>query len=105
VPEVLPALDRVQGVREAQAHEEEGEMTKPKFCQNRGHRDVCLEEPDERYTMNFDDIGERPIYWCAYCGPESHRIAEQLKSLMEHRPGFQEEFEAAIEAAIASEAN
>lgn len=52
-------------------------------CKDYG-REGCLEVPDERFTMNFDDIGEDPIKFCAACGPEAHLIhsilMEQLRT-------------------------
>lgn len=43
-------------------------------CRDYGDRPGCLGDPDERFTMRFDDIGEDPIYWCSFCGPEAHEL-------------------------------
>lgn len=52
-----------------------------KMCRNKGDREGCLEIPDEKYTLNFDDINQAPIYWCSVCGPEAmalHKLFEQI---------------------------
>jgi len=48
-----------------------------KVCKDYGEPG-CLEEVDERFTMNFDDIGEEPVYWCSNCGQR----AKELEALL-----------------------
>lgn len=59
----------------------------------------CRMLADERYTMLFDDIGEKPIYWCGACGPLVMEIDALIDKAIETRPGFAEEFRAAIDEA------
>lgn len=67
-----------------------------KICKDHGDREGCLGEADERFTMDFSDIGEPPIHWCAHCGPEAHMMSEALGLAFKTRPGFAAELEAAI---------
>lgn len=66
------------------------------ICKDNG-RPGCLVEPDPRYTMRFDDIGERPIYWCTHCGREAAFLARKIEEAFQTRPGFAEQFREAIE--------
>jgi len=68
----------------------------PRLCRDHG-RPGCLGEIDERYTMRFDEIGEPPIYWCAWCGPQAKEMAAAIKKAFADRPGFAADFKAAIE--------
>ena len=34
----------------------------------------CLGDIDEKYTMNFEDIGEGSIYWCTVCGKRAKEL-------------------------------
>jgi hypothetical protein len=72
-------------------------------CNDYGDPDVpnCLVEPDERYTMRFDDIGEQPIRWCANCGPRAKVMDEALQAAFGERPGFGTELERAIDQVVA----
>lgn len=65
-------------------------------CKDYG-RPGCLEEPDERYTMRFDDIGEPPILWCAMCGAEAAAVNEVLIDALKN-PDFRKKFEAALDS-------
>lgn len=66
-------------------------------CQNYGQRPECLRDPDPQYTMNFDDIGESPIYWCSFCGPESEVLSNALtRAIEEGGPEFAVKLERAI---------
>ena len=67
-----------------------------KICRDYGDRPDCLKVADERYTMDFSDLGQPPIYWCAKCGPEAQAINEALNKALDTRPGFAKELEAAI---------
>lgn len=69
-------------------------------CKDFGDPDVpeCLGEADERYTMRFDDIGEPPLHWCAFCGPRTQVLNEALQNAFATRVGFAGELEAAIDA-------
>jgi hypothetical protein len=68
------------------------------LCNDFGDRPGCLREADERYTMRFDDIGEPPIFWCAFCGPEAHALGASLDSALRARgPEFQKELAGLIE--------
>ncbi len=66
------------------------------ICRDFG-RPGCCSIPDTRYTMNFDSIGEPPIYWCTFCGKQAAAITEVLDKAFEERPGFAEEFKKAID--------
>jgi hypothetical protein len=70
------------------------------YCNDYGDRIGCLGTPDDRYTMNFDDIGERPILWCAFCGPAAHALDQVLtKALEERGPAFVEDFAREVDTA------
>jgi len=74
----------------------------PSKCNDRGDRPGCLGEPDERYTMRFDDIGEEPVRWCAHCGPDAHAVNAALQEALRTRgPRLARELEAAISEAEA----
>lgn len=50
-----------------------------KRCKDEGDRPGCLGVADERYTMDFGDVEPgAKVYWCAYCGPEAHAMAEVM---------------------------
>lgn len=68
-------------------------------CRDFG-REGCLGEPDPRYTMRFDDIGEPPLYWCTACGPGAHALTEAFTAALQERGAeFRAKVEAAVEAA------
>lgn len=69
-------------------------------CRDHG-RPGCLEVPDERYTMRFDDIGEEPIYWCTHCGPEAHALNDIIVAAFKANPAFYERAKELIEKAEA----
>ena len=70
------------------------------YCQDYGDRVGCLKVPDHRYTMLFDDIGERPILWCSFCGPTAHaQYAAITEALATKGPEFLESFEREIDKA------
>lgn len=76
-------------------------MTPEKICNDFGDRVGCLREADSRYTMRFDDIGEEPIHWCEFCGPEAHRLAESLDNALRTRgPEFQKKATMILEQAM-----
>jgi len=54
-------------------------------CNDYGDPDVpeCLGEPDDRFTMRFDDIGERPLLWCSACGPRAKSMEEALTEALD----------------------
>lgn len=63
-------------------------------------RPGCLETPDERYTMRFDDIGEAPIQFCAFCGPKSLELQAALeRAFAICGPEFTQRFKDAVHAA------
>lgn len=76
-------------------------MTKMRgYCNDYGDRVGCLGTPDERYTMQFDDIGQPPILWCAFCGPEANALDRLLIAALEERgPEFVEDLTREVEAA------
>lgn len=79
-------------------------MTESKYCNDYGDLPGCLGVPDERYTMRFDDIGEQPILWCAYCGPRAAALALILDAaLTVNGPDFQTAFEALLKSAAESQ--
>lgn len=68
-------------------------------CKNYGDASYpgdCLGTPDARFTMDFSDIGEGPIYWCANCGFEAHAVDAVLQSALKTKDGFAEKFEGAL---------
>ena len=70
------------------------------ICNDYGDRPGCLRDADDRYTMRFDDIGEPPIYWCAFCGPEAHSLEKAITNAIETRGSeFVEKFSDAIKEA------
>ncbi len=68
-------------------------------CKDHG-RPGCLLVADPAYTMRFDDIGEKPIYWCSHCGAEAQAITEAINNAFKTRPGFAEQFKDAIDKAV-----
>lgn len=75
-------------------------MIAGKICRDYGDVPGCLGDPDERFTMRFDTIGQPPIYWCAHCGPEAKKIDEALKRLLESgAPEDVKAFESAVDEA------
>lgn len=70
----------------------------PNFCKD-WERPGCLVTPDERYTMRFDEIGEAPILFCAWCGPQAQAMDEIIRIGFAERPDFAAEFKAAIDKA------
>lgn len=43
----------------------------------------CVKEADPRFTMDFSDIGEEPLYWCSVCGPLAHDMSNMLMKSIE----------------------
>ncbi len=71
-----------------------------KYCNDYGDAPGCLGTPDERYTMDFSDIGQPPILWCSFCGPrakEFERLISEAESV--RGPDFVGELEKAIKQA------
>ena len=57
----------------------------------------CLKVYDPKFTMRFDDLGERPIYWCSFCGPMAAAMDELLQAGLQARgPEFKKDLEKAI---------
>jgi hypothetical protein len=74
-------------------------MKPEKTCQNFGDQSAppgCLCESDERYTMDFSDIGEGCIYWCSKCGPEAQAIDSALTKALDD-PNFFARFKESVE--------
>lgn len=72
-----------------------------KYCRNYG-LPGCKKEIDSSYTMNFDDIGEEPLYWCSKCGEDSHKLATVLEQAISIRgPEFIKSFADALDKAEA----
>lgn len=70
------------------------------YCNDYGDESCCLRDPDPRYTMRFDDIGEPPLMWCAFCGPRAHAISKALELACEQRGAeFIVKFEQAVTTA------
>lgn len=71
----------------------------PTKCNDYGDPDVpeCLGEPDPRYVMKFDDVGEAPLQWCAACGPRAHKMSDAIHEAFETDAGFAAKLEAAID--------
>lgn len=60
------------------------------FCRNYAdptYLGECLGAPDPRYTMDFSDIGEPPIYWCSACGPEAQEVEQALAGALAGEDG------------------
>ena len=74
-----------------------------KYCHDHSETDSrhgCEGVADLRYTMYFDNIGQPPIYWCAHCGADAHKINEAIqKAVKERGPEFIKEFGRAIKKA------
>jgi len=69
------------------------ERQETRFCNDYGDQVGCLGTPDNRYTMRFDDIGEQPLLWCAFCGPQAHAMAAAInKAALERGEEFVKEF-------------
>lgn len=70
------------------------------YCNDYGDRAGCLGTPDEQYTMHFDDIGEKPILWCAFCGPAAHALDAALAEALDNRGlEFTKQFASLVDAA------
>jgi len=67
------------------------------LCNDYGDAPGCLRDADERYTMDFTDVGHGYIYWCSKCGPIAHTLQANIEEAFVTRPGFEEEFRAAID--------
>ena len=70
-------------------------------CNDYGGNPACLKDADPGQTMDFTDIGEGYIHWCAYCGPRAHAQMAAINEAFATRPDFKEDFRSAIEAAEA----
>lgn len=77
-------------------------MKNGEFCNDYGDAPLCRKVPDERYTMRFDDIGEAPILWCAYCGPIAHFQQACIEKRIAAEPEFVSELSDAIDECIAA---
>lgn len=74
-------------------------------CRNFGQRTGCLEKPDPKFVMRFDDIGKPPVHWCSFCGPESHAIDRLLvKALATRGPKFAQKMREVVDKSIADAA-
>lgn len=69
------------------------------FCNDYGDAPGCLREPDERYTMRFDDLGEPPLLWCTVCGIRAHAMWRALEQAYRERPGFHEDLKREVDQA------
>ena len=69
------------------------------FCHDYGDAPDCLKVIDERFTMDFRDIGEGCLYFCAKCGERAKMMNEAINRAFQTRPGFEDDFRAAIENA------
>lgn len=59
------------------------------YCHNYGERIGCLGTPDPRYTMDFTDtVPGEYVYWCAFCGPDEHRMKEMLEKILSTPEGL-----------------
>lgn len=68
-------------------------------CRDLG-RPGCLEIPDDRYTLRFDDIGEEPLLFCASCGKHAREMMKLLENAFATRgPEFAKELEDKISEA------
>lgn len=73
------------------------------ICNDYGGNPACLKDADPSQRMDFTDIGEGYIHWCANCGPAAHAQMAAINEAFEAKPGFREEFKSAIEAAEAAQ--
>lgn len=69
------------------------------ICNDYGGDPACLKDADPAQTMDFTDIGEGFIHWCAKCGPRAHAQMAVINEAFATRPGFKEEFRSAVESA------
>ncbi len=77
-------------------------MKNPSFCNDYGDNPLCQKEPDPRYTMRFDDLGEPPILWCAHCGPGAQAMASVIAAAIDERGDpFVDEFRSLVDKASA----
>ena len=65
------------------------------ICRDFG-RQGCCSIPDTRYTMNFDSIGEAPIYWCTFCGEQAADMDMAIMKAFNDDPNFAAKFAEAI---------
>ena len=75
------------------------QVSAPVYCQDYGDAPDCAGEADPRFVMDFTDIGEGYIHWCAVCGPRSAELQRRIEQRFEEDPDFQEKFGKAIAAA------
>lgn len=78
--------------------DEPPQLPEPTLCQD-AYQDKpgCLNVADPAYTMHFDEVEPGAvIHWCSACGPEAHKIQAAIEKAFRERPGFAEQFEAAI---------
>ncbi len=73
------------------------------ICNDYGDNPACLKDADPAQRMDFTDIDEGYIQWCAHCGPQAHAQMASINEAFKTRPGFQEEFKSAMEAAKAAQ--
>jgi DNA-directed RNA polymerase subunit RPC12/RpoP len=52
----------------------------------------CGKPADPAQTMNFDDIGKPPIFWCTKCGEENNKVQVGLEKLLKSDEKFKEKF-------------
>lgn len=61
--------------------------------------EVCGNEADDRYTMDFTDVKSGTfIHWCAKCGPAMHAIGQTIEERCEADPTFARKLSNAIDA-------
>lgn len=70
-------------------------------CNDYGGNPACLKDADPGQRMDFTDIGEGYIHWCAHCGPRAHAQMAAINEAFATRPEFKAQFRSAIEAAEA----
>lgn len=66
------------------------------LCNDYGGNPACLKDADPSQRMDFTDIGEGYIEWCAHCGPLAHKMEAAINERFAEDPGFKEEFAEAI---------
>lgn len=72
-------------------------------CRDFGERPGCLGTPDPRFTMDFSDIGEDPIYWCSFCGAEAQALDAALVSALHDGRVSPDQLKSLLEEAEAKE--
>lgn len=56
----------------------------------------CDQASDPRFEMDFSDLGEGPLEWCAEHGPDAHAMNDALQRMLLSDPKFAAKLDAEI---------